>query len=853
MFHNHFIGRKPQLQELHEKLALVMENHSQFMLITGDAGMGKSLLAQEFSRQAENKFENVLVAQGNCNAQVGSVRAYLPFIEVIAQLTGNVDKKLVETGQVSKNSRRLKDAMGISIKTILQYGPDLIGTFLPAGALISRSVVYIAKQAGLLSKLDTLKEEPAPDSVDKEKLLEQYAKILRTLSKQYPILLILDDLQWADSSSLNLLLYILKKLPDAPIMILGLARAIYAGDAKNSSDAAWKTTLTEIKETQGNIEIDLKEVQQQNGKTFVTEYINAAPNKFTPEFHNDIYQKTAGHPLFLSELLQGLEGDKKIWKDGNGYWNSATEIDWTMLPSRIEDAITDRVKQIDEELRELLAIASVEGITFSVPILAALYQQSEYDILKLLSRKLERRYSIISEGEIQDIDGKWLCQYSFNSALFQQHIYDELSRRERMILHEKIAQTLEEFYGENRQSIANELAWHYNLAGDNARACRYYYIAGLQSITISAYPEAMQSFLEAFNRLEELSDQKELKINIHIQYCNVLRIVKGWQSTEVLEACTQAHDLFRETGATPEIGPFLFNLWASYLVQMDLQRAAETALENIKLGQELDSDEIRIQGHIAMGNTEYWLGNFESCLHHIEHAKALLREEMVPLITERYGQDMRLFILMFSALVSGILGNTAQAERDIQELMQIVETSENQFGLAIALQAVSWHYVHLEESQKAENAAQELINISRSANLPFYDGIGSLFLGWVQATQSNPQSLVTLEHGIEQVGGVQSVTYSLFVLFHSLAHKKIGNPQQALNELQAAIPLLSTCKSDTYLAEIYREIGELMVLLGRSKEAPNIYEKALAIARKQKASLFEKRIERSIHDLQSGR
>lgn len=853
MLHNQFIGRKAQLKKLHEKLETAMQKHCQVMVVSGGAGTGKSQLAQEFARQAQDKYGTILVAQGSCSAHIGTVAAYQIFIDVIAQLTGNVDAKLAEGGLSKKGANRLKDAMSISIKTLIEYGPDLIGTFIPVGALISRGVLHIAQEAGVLSKLDVLKEkEAAPGGVEKEKLMEQYTEMLRSLSSQYPLLLILDDLQWADSSSLSLLLHFLKKLENAPIMVLGLARPAYGRDGESESATNWETAIAEMTQEFGKIEIDLEKVQQDEGKTFVSEYLNACPNKFPPQFHEEIHKKTAGHPLFLSELLRGLEGEKKIWQDGDGYWNCDPNMDWTMLPSRIEGAIVERVGQIDEELRELLAIASVEGMNFSVPILAALYNRSEYDVLKLLSRKLEKQYSMVHEGAIREVDGKWLCQYSFNSAMFQQFIYDELSRRERMILHGNIAERLEGFYGEYKDMIANELALHYNLAGNAVQACRNYYTAGLRSLKVGAYTEAITLFQAALDRLDKLPNNEQdnqLKINVHIQYSNVLRMVKGWQSEDVLTASTQARDMFRKIGATPQIGPFLFNLWASYLVQMDLVHASETALENIKLGEDINSDEIRIQGHVAMGNTEYWRGNFEICLEHMQNAKILLREELVPLIAERYGQDMRLFVLTFRAFSGWIMGETTQADQDIQEIMDIAEQSKQQFALALAYQAVSWHHFHQQDIQRTESASNRLIEISRAAHLPFYDGIGTLFLGWAQAARGDAHSLTTLDHGLGLVGGDRSLMYSLFALFRSLAHRNLGNPKQAIRELEEAVTFIQSfgaSSSDAYLSEMYRCLGEWTAESGQSSRAKEYFDQALSIAQEQKAKMFAERVEQSM-------
>ena len=853
MLHENFVGRETPLNKLNEILDSVLKKQCRVAFITGGPGIGKSQLSQEFALRTQSRHEKLLVATGNCNAHTGAVTPYLPFLDLLSQLTGNVETKLAEGGLTEQGARRLKEAMNVSIKALIENAPDLIGTFIPSGTLICKSVLHIAKKAGWLSKLEKqVQKEPVQlQEMDKDKLLDQYTELLCSLAVHYPMILILDDLQWADGSSIALFLRILEKLSNSPIMLLGTFRSVDISDRTKSSLTSWRSIFNEIKINFGDVWIDLEETSEEENRTFVFDYLKACPNKFPEQFSTELFQKTSGHPLFLAELLQGLVECGKIWRDGDGYWITSSEIDWTMLPSRVEGAIAERIAQVEDNLRELLAIASVEGVSFTVPVLAAICEQSEYSILKLLSRKLDKRYHLIREGSIREIAGNWLCQYIFSSAFFQQYLYGELSRRERMILHGRIAKTLEDLYKGQVELIAVELALHYDLAGEHALACRYFHLVGSRAIKVGAYSEALKHFHAALDKLDKLPDSDEndqLRIEIYIPYCNALRAVYGWHSAEVMDACTQAREFCRKVGAIPEIGPFLFNLWASCLVHLDLSKAKETAIENIRLGDEIDSNEIRIQGYIALGNTEYWLGHFANCIHHMNVAKELLQDEDIPDITSRYGQDMRLFVYMFQAFSHWMTGHFEQANQCIEEMMNITENLEHRFGLAVALQASSWHSFHQEDAGQTKAMANRLITLSREINLPFYEGIGLMFLGWAQSMLGEKNSSYLIDQGFVRLGGdrLNSLMYSIYVLCRCSAQKAEGKVREASSEIEKAIPIVRQSKCEAYLAELFRVAGEVLTESSDTEKAFSYYEEGLRVAQSQEATALEVRINRSL-------
>jgi predicted ATPase len=189
-----FIGRRTELQRLEESLKHAEAGQLQVIFIAGEAGAGKTALVEEFIRGKEEADPKLITAIGECNAQTGAGDPYLPFRQVLTSLTTEPEEKksTAETTQ-AKNTTRLKEFVRISSETVIRLGPDLIDIFVPGGKLLTTVATIateVAVSSGLVDKLSERigkKRGPEPVKVnpalDQEKIFEQYASVLKVLSK----------------------------------------------------------------------------------------------------------------------------------------------------------------------------------------------------------------------------------------------------------------------------------------------------------------------------------------------------------------------------------------------------------------------------------------------------------------------------------------------------------------------------------------------------------------------------------------------------------------------------------------------------------------------------------------------
>jgi len=516
---NIFIGRKTELQQLEKFLKKALAGELQIAFIAGEAGAGKSSLVEEFIRDSTESDSTLIASIGECNAQTGAGDPYLPFRQVLTSLTTEPEKeKSEDEAAKAKRTTRLKEFVRISSQTLIRIGPDLIGIFVPGGKLLTSIATEVALNSNLALKLsekigkktdgDAAKINPA---LDQEKIFEQYASVLKALSKDNTLILVLDDLQWADSGSLNLLFHLARELKDSRILLLGTYRPDDVALGRGSERHPLEQILNELKRYHGDIVVDLSQVDPTEERSFTNQLIDSEPNHLDAAFRDELFARTGGHPLFTVELLRNLQESSNLIKDKDGFWIQRSTLDWGTLPARVEGVIGERIARLPEGLRETLTIASVMGYEFIAQVVAQVQKIQERELTKGLSRELEKRYLLVLEQGETKIGKQFLSLFRFSHALTQQYLYDQLGAGERRMLHGEIAETLETISVDHTDQFALQLAHHYDEAGNAEKAVPYWILAGdaaflayAQNEAITAYTRALKLGKEVTITLEQL-------------------------------------------------------------------------------------------------------------------------------------------------------------------------------------------------------------------------------------------------------------------------------------------------------------------------------------------------------------
>lgn len=505
--HTPFVARDDELTQLERRLELALAGRGHVFFIAGEAGSGKTALAHEFAHRAQNAIGDLIVATGNCNAHTGLGDPYLPFREMLSLLTGEIETKLAQGTITEENALRLWSLLPHSFQALLEFGSDLIDSFVPVTNLIMRAGGLGSDGASWRKQFSEFTErrrmgETAPD-VAQSDLFEQYTHLLRALATRCPLLLIVDDAQWADTASIGLLFHLSRELAGSRILLVITYRPDDVALGRAEERHPLEPVINELKRTFGDIWIDLNPTM---GRPFIDALLDTEANLLKETFRAALHHQTQGHPLFTVELLRDMQVRGDLARDDEGRWIEGPTLDWKTLPARVEAVIAERVGRLEADLRDILAVASVEGETFTAQVVARVQGMSERPLLGALSQDLERRHHLVqAQGEVR-VNGYFLSRYRFTHTLFQQYLYNTFGPGERRLLHGEVAAALQDLYQEEGEQITVQLARHYAEAGQVEYAVDYLLRAGDRARDLYAFREAIDFYQRALAFLKEEGD-----------------------------------------------------------------------------------------------------------------------------------------------------------------------------------------------------------------------------------------------------------------------------------------------------------------------------------------------------------
>jgi tetratricopeptide (TPR) repeat protein/energy-coupling factor transporter ATP-binding protein EcfA2 len=501
-----FVAREQELAKLDKFLEKMLSGKGQVVFVTGEAGSGKTTLIQAFDRHAQKMLADLITASGKCDAQTGIGDPYLPFREIMSLLTGDVEAMWAAGAVTREHATRLWNLLPLSVQALVDAGPDLVDTFVPGEALITRAAAFSSGRSNRLTQLKKLVERkaavPATSNLQQNDLFEQFTRVLQTLSRQQPLLLVLDDLQWADSGSISLLFHLGRRIEGNRILVVGAYRPAELALGRGGERNPLESVANELKGIFGDVEVELGQAE---GRHFVNAFIDTEPNRLSASFRDTLFQQTEGHPLFTVELLRGMQEQEMLVKDEENRWIEGPSLKWDALPARVDAVIAESIGRLPESLRKVLILASVEGEEFTAEVTARLHETNELEMIRMLSAHLDKLHNLVSARGIKRIKGQRLSLYRFRHVLFQKYLYNSLDEVERVYLHEEMGSVLEKIYGNQTDEIALYLARHFREAGIPGKAVDYLIQAADKARRVYANEEAIEHYQQALILVKEAS------------------------------------------------------------------------------------------------------------------------------------------------------------------------------------------------------------------------------------------------------------------------------------------------------------------------------------------------------------
>jgi len=851
-----FVACSQELEKLGESLDAALSGKGRVIFVTGEAGSGKTALVQEFARRAQERYPELIVASGKCNAHAGIGDPYLPFIEILSLLTGDVEAKWT-TGVISReHALRLWQLLPLSVKALMDDGQDLVNIFVPGAALAARGEAFSGRLTCSLAGLKKLVERKSslpPDlMLQQSNLLEQYTRVLQDLAKEKPLLLILDDLQWVDPGSASLLFHLGRRIPGCRILVIGAFRPAEVALGRGGERHPLESILHELKRDFGEIEV---EVGKTEARRFVDDLIDTEPNRLGGSFRETLYGQTKGQRLFTVELLRNMEERGALVKDQDGRWIEGPDLDWNTLPARVDAVIEERVQRLNDKLRGILTIASVEGEEFTAEVVARIQKEDVRELIRLLSRELDKRHHLVSAKGIRQLEKQRLSSYLFQHILFQRYLYNSLDEVERAGLHEEVGTILESLYGEQAEEIAVQLARHFLEAGIVPKAIDYLHKAGNKAVRLSAGEEAISHYKKALERVQALPEtpqRDQLELALQLALAVPLMSTKGFGSPELGRAVVRARALCDRAGDMQQRFFALFQLVNYYGTTGQYRTALGFAEQMSQIWEQSKDPVLQACSYYAQTWPLLNMGELTQTVEYGRRMMDVYDQGQHGFLAYLVGYDVGVFNRGFASWAQWILGYPDQAIRQLHEAENIARKLGHQHSLAFVLLLACELNWFLGNFPQITKDTEELVPFCEKNGFIYIGAHGYFYRGERAVLEGKVKDgLAQMRQSLAIMEATGTTTcFSRLRARMADACRKAGAVEDGLAAVDWAFEAVRKYDERYVEAEIYRLKGELLRMRGAPEaDVEACFKQAIEIARRRLAKSWELRATMSLSRL----
>lgn len=437
--HLPLVGRAEEMRQLSERVERLVEGKGQVVFLTSEQGFGKSRIRLEIRKQLVDM--GLTLLEGACHSFCRSTRYHV---------VGELLKQLFGINADDGDAVALEN-MEAALTTLLELPPDL-------NQESARALVYIASLLGL--KVDNQRYEIPLEQMDprevKAETFRAIAWLFTKMAKKRPLVITVEDLDNADSASMELLTFLLEDLRSVPVMFLLLMRA------GGERDASKLTTTCKRVWGADFLEVAFSQFSEEECGLLIQHLLGS--HQIPAELYSLVMNRTDGNPLFIEEVVQSLVDGQVVEKRSDGSIGLLKDLAGVSIPGSVHSLILARIDKLQTKLKDLLQMASVIGNVFRLDLLQAAFPVADLDQRLRLLEEMGILYEVRSFPEVE---------YSFRNGLIQEAVYATMLKQKVRELHLKVADLTETLYAERLENHLESLARHLELAQAWPRAYRY--------------------------------------------------------------------------------------------------------------------------------------------------------------------------------------------------------------------------------------------------------------------------------------------------------------------------------------------------------------------------------------------
>lgn len=752
------VGRELEWRTLIEAFETVSAGRSHLVLLTGEPGIGKSRLAKEFSRHVRAK-----------GGEVAAARAY----EAAGRLPWGPVIDLLRSTSIERRLRELDK-------------------------------VWIAELARLLPELDgAVPQHPNGGRGGVARRHRLFDAICAAVAaNERSRMLIIDDLQWCDTETIEFIGYLLRSNPQSPILIVGTVRWEELGDRHPLPGM-----VEALRRDQSVTVVTIDPLDKASTTVLAVELQGG--DEIAPELAARLWNETEGNPLFIVETVRG--GISADCKQG-------------FLTPTMRSVLHTRLDQLTDDARKLAEAAAIYGRSFPIRTLEAVmgFDKSVTDQFD----ELWRRRILIDRGH----------GYDFSHDKLREVLIELINPARRRQLHRMIAEVLAREYREDSTRISAQLAAHYDQAGMTEQAIAAYRIAGARAVAMSGLDEAVALLSRALVLLAELpatAERDAVDLDIRIALGSPLVSVEGYGSSASHRLYERALSLCRQLGR-PVAPPILRGLGLASLQGCRFDQSTDHAQALID---HVSGDHVAgTEGRYLMGVSAFWQGDLAKSLRFleaaIEHYDPAQREEHL----ECYAQDPKAVCLVRLGLARLWSGDPARAASLAKAAAELAEDIDHLMTSAYVVTYSAILAAEAEGHSRCDKHLKDADRIWSRLSERYLKIVLDALRGWLEVRNGNTAGIEKIVDAaaLSRIEG-ESLHLSYILLLLARARGLRGELHEAHAALREALAWSERCSQRYLVPELLRFQGEIAYGLGETEASQRLLCKAVEVAHAQRA------------------
>lgn len=843
------IGRTRQITTLKTLWKRAAESDGQVVMIEGEAGIGKTRLVTVIAEYAVENNAQILECRGSPDSQNSPL---YPILTLLRQ-------QLLRFGESEPGYIRL----------------NKLEHFLNSHELSSNMLPLLAELLEIEADYQKVELKPVQQ---RRRTLQSLVQIFIRTSHQEPLLLIVEDLHWADPSTYEFLHLLISRVESAPLFAIFTSRD-EIGLHQENTHLDGRAMLKSLSELDWVTQMKLKRLNRRQVALMIEK---VAGDQIIPaDISKQIATKTEGVPLFIEEITRmALETELDII-------DVSTEI-----PATLQASLTARLDRLGAR-KELIQLGATLGREWTAELL--------HKVIVSMTEEPEEgeflvypdQFTPIGTDEEQNKDLTWLDQelqklveaeilrsrqspenkqiYRFKHPLIRETAYQALLKSTRQAYHRRIATVLRKSFGDVVRAQPELVAYHYTEGGMLTRAIEFWQQAGQRAVERSANVEGVRHLTQGLTLLETMPEtpaRAARELVIQTTLGPALIATKGYAALEVEETYERAKALLETMPNNERMllrFPILFGLWLSYLVRAKLQTARELGEQCLVMAQQQENPVLEVEAHRALGATLFYEGELKTARAHVEAGIAKYDQHQHPVHAFfHYLADPGMTLHAYAAPLLWCMGYPEQSLTQLQASQQMGEARPHPFSQVVSLHFGAMLFQLRGETEQVDEYGTALLKICREHGFSVWEPTGKIYKGWVlqqNSEDSHEEGIALIREGFaEWEDNLSRILSPVYLGILAQAYEQRGMVEEGLQTIEMALDFVEESGIRINEAELYRLNGELLLKSDCQKSSADIelseksdcssrlnhfvetcFEKALTISRNQSAKSWELR------------